>query len=63
MNYLLIPVIVCIFVAVFCLDIRAGLWVMDRTEGTSFSSGYYMITVFTLLAAELSILSYVLSNT
>ena len=54
--YFLIPVAIVLIVGLLCLNVKIGFIVADRTRGTGFEAGYYMITVFGLVGIEIATL-------
>lgn len=57
MMYVLIPLAVILAMGLLCLDVKAGFMVSDATEASGFSVGYYMMTVFGLIAAQGALLA------
>jgi len=56
--YIVLPLFVIGAVATVSFDVWVGFKVSDMTEGSGFSLGFYCITVFGLIAMQISAFLY-----
>ena len=59
--FVILPLFFIGCITVICLDVWAALKVADMTLGSGFSFGFYMITVFGLIACQVSAFVYFMS--
>jgi hypothetical protein len=61
MAWFLVPLAAVAVIGLLCANVKVGFIVSDATQNTGFDTGFYMMTVVGLTAAEITLVVWLLT--